>query len=219
MKPKTSLTITHTHTHTQRLTNQIATNGKADQSKHILGKRENNFHIKPAWTNRKSFKDARESSSLIEYAINHTLWHICSLMNAISWKQNTYITRMWEQNKWIKNYLSSWTYLFIYLRNTLTRKSGNHLHAKHWTAVSTFSGLISNAHRDLHHWRSNQQPQYAKANTLPLGHWFKTHISNAELTSELRDHFDLICLEGTYSLKRIGHPRGYVFPSQSYESS
>ena len=71
-------------------------------------------------------------------------------------------------------------------------------HTEHWTAVSTLFGLISNAHSDLHHWRSNQQPQYAKVETLPLGHWFMPHMSDAELTShgELRDHFDLMCLEG-----------------------
>ena len=62
----------------------------------------------------------------------------------------------------------------------MTRKSGKHLHAKHWTAVSTLLGLISSTHRDLHHWRSNQQPQYAEAETLPLGRRFMPHISNAD---------------------------------------
>ena len=63
----------------------------------------------------------------------------------------------------------------------------------HWTAVSTLLGLISSAHGDLHHWRTNQQPQYAEAETQPLGHRFVLHISEAELKShsELRDHFDL----------------------------
>ena len=72
---------------------------------------------------------------------------------------------------------------------------------EHWTAVSTLLGLISSTHRD-HHWRSNQQPQYVKAEILPLGHRFMPHISEAELTShsKLCDHFDLMCLEG------------YVFP-------
>ena len=69
----------------------------------------------------------------------------------------------------------------------MTRKSGTHLHKKRWTAVSILLGLISSAHRDLHHWRSNHQPQ---AETLPLGHSFMPHISDAELTShgKLRDH-------------------------------
>ena len=45
----------------------------------------------------------------------------------------------------------------------------------------------SGTHCDLHYWRSNQQPQYAEAETLPLGHWY---ISDTELTShgKLRDH-------------------------------
>ena len=41
-------------------------------------------------------------------------------------------------------------------------------HTEHWTAVLTLLGLISSAYRDLHHWRSNQQPQTAE---LKLCHW------------------------------------------------
>ena len=58
-------------------------------------------------------------------------------------------------------------------------------HIEHWTAVSTLLGLINIAHRDLHHWRSNQQAQYAEAETLPLDHRFMPHISDVELTSHL----------------------------------
>ena len=63
-------------------------------------------------------------------------------------------------------------------------------YTEHWTFVSTLLGLISSVHCDLHHWRSNQQPQYAEAETLPLGHRFMPHVSDAELTSygKLRDH-------------------------------
>ena len=62
-------------------------------------------------------------------------------------------------------------------------------YTEHWT-VSTLLGLISSA-------PPNQQPQYAEAKTLPLGHRFMQHISDAELTSygKLHDHFDLMCLE------------------------
>ena len=49
---------------------------------------------------------------------------------------------------------------------------------EHWTAVSILLGLISSAHRDLYPSRSNQQPQYAEAETLPLGHRFMPHISD-----------------------------------------
>ena len=78
----------------------------------------------------------------------------------------------------------------------MTRKSGKHPHATY--------GALNSAHRDLHHWRSNQQPHYAEAETLPLGHWFMPRISDPELTShdKLRDHFDLMCLEV------------YIFPLQ-----
>ena len=50
-------------------------------------------------------------------------------------------------------------------------------HSVHWIAVSTLLCLISSADCDLHHWRSKQQPQYAEAETLPLGHRFMRHIS------------------------------------------
>ena len=56
-------------------------------------------------------------------------------------------------------------------------------HTEHWTAVSTLLDLISSAYRDLHYRRLNQQPQNAEAETLPLGHWFISHISEAKLTS------------------------------------
>ena len=72
-------------------------------------------------------------------------------------------------------------------------------HTEHWTAVSTLLGVISSAHHDLHDWRSNQQPQYAEGEPQPLGRRLMPHISDTELSShgELRDHFDLMCLEGT----------------------
>ena len=55
-------------------------------------------------------------------------------------------------------------------------------HTKHWAAVSTLLGFISSADRDHHQRRSDQQPQYADAETLPLGHRLMSHISEAELT-------------------------------------
>ena len=88
--------------------------------------------------------------------------------------------------------------MFMYILNgdimleiTMTRKSGKHLrHSEHWTAISTLSGLSSSAHRDLHLWKSNQQPQYSEAESQPLGHRFMPHTSDAELTShgKLCDH-------------------------------
>ena len=69
-------------------------------------------------------------------------------------------------------------------------------HTEHWTAVSTLLGLISNAYRDLHHWRSNQHPQNAEAETLPLGHRSISHISNALSSShgEMHDHGMCVCV-------------------------
>ena len=86
---------------------------------------------------------------------------------------------------------------------------------EHGTAVSTLLGLISSAHRDLHHWRPNQQPQYAEVKTLPLGHQFMSNISDAELTSHGGNvrPLDLMCLEGAYSLCDIWNTNQLFWPS------
>ena len=70
----------------------------------------------------------------------------------------------------------------------MSRKSGKHNEL--WTAISNLIGHISSAHRDVHHWRLNQQPQYAEPENIPLGQRFMLHISDAELTThgKLRDH-------------------------------
>ena len=73
----------------------------------------------------------------------------------------------------------NWSHKYA-LENIISRKSGKHLHATHGTAVSTEVGLSSSARRDLHHWRSNQQPQFAEAETLPLGNRFMAHIGDAK---------------------------------------
>ena len=78
----------------------------------------------------------------------------------------------------------------------MTRKSGKHQHATYGTVVLTLLGLISSAHRDLNPCRSNQQPHYAEAETLPLGNRFISHISDAELTS----HFLMLTLCGFITL-------------------
>ena len=69
-------------------------------------------------------------------------------------------------------------------------------------SVATLLGLISSAHRNLHNWRSNRQPQYTETTTLPLGHRFMSHISDAELTSngDNARPLDLMCIEGKYIL-------------------
>ena len=98
----------------------------------------------------------------------------------------------------------------------MTGKSGNTymLHTEPWTAVSTLLCLISSAHRDLHKWRSKQQPKYAEAETLPLGHRFRPYISDTEYTShgDNARPLDLMCLEGTYSLQRTRSPPGLRLP-------
>ena len=43
-------------------------------------------------------------------------------------------------------------------------------YTEHWIAVSTILGLISSAYLDLHHWRSNHQPQNAENETLQATH-------------------------------------------------
>ena len=97
----------------------------------------------------------------------------------------------------------------------MARKSGKHLRVTYGTAVSTLLGFISSVHRNLHHWWSNQQLQYAEAETLPLGHQFMSRISDAELTSHSDNVRPLVCIP----YRGQGHFQGYVFPSRSYESS
>ena len=100
------------------------------------------------------------------------------------WNEKVHIWYLYT-DIWIDSCLlfhSICLYTYIMFEITMTRKSGKHLHAKHWTAVSILLGLISRAHRDLHHRRSNQQPHYEEAETLPQGHRFMPHISDAELT-------------------------------------
>ena len=46
------------------------------------------------------------------------------------------------------------------------RRTPTHDIRKHWTAVSTLLGLISNVYRDLHHWKSNQRSQIANVEFL-----------------------------------------------------
>ena len=104
-----------------------------------------------------------------------------------------------------KSFLDYITYIYIYELSLLENPANTYMrYTEHWTAVSTLLGLINSAYRDLHHWRSNQQPQNAEAETLLLGHRFISHISDAELTSHSDNvrPFNLIYLEGTYSLQR-----------------
>ena len=81
---------------------------------------------------------------------------------------------------------------------------------EHWTAVLPLLGLISSARRDLHHWKQNQQQQYAEVEALPLGHRLMSHINDTKLTShgDNASPLDLMCLEGTYSLQRTRPPPG-----------
>ena len=101
----------------------------------------------------------------------------------------------------------------MYIRIIMTRKFGKHLHTEQ--LFRHYGVYINSAQRDLHHWRSNRQPLYAEAETLPLGHRFMSHITNyAELTScdDNARPLDLMCLEGTYSLQRTRSPSGLRLP-------
>ena len=84
--------------------------------------------------------------------------------------------------------LFSYIYIYIYIYTQMElpwlenlpntrRDSWNH-----WTAVLTLLGLISSIYHDLHHWRSNQQPQNTEPK-LPLKYWSTLHTSDAKLTS------------------------------------
>ena len=86
-------------------------------------------------------------------------------------------------------------------------------HTEHWTAVSTLLGLISSVHRDLHHWRSNPQPQYTEVETLPLP------ISSKQLFSApyvpcrcLPDFLDMVILRYIYIYIYIYERTMNMFP-------
>ena len=98
---------------------------------------------------------------------------------------------------------------FIFELSWLENPANTYMrHTEPQTAVSTILGHISSAYRDLHDWRSNQQPQNAEAETLPLGYQFISHVSDTELTShgDNARPLSLMCLEGTYSLQRTRSP-------------
>ena len=71
-------------------------------------------------------------------------------------------------------------------KSTVTAAIGIHPSKAWLSQLVNFKNAIC-AHRDLHHWRLNPQPQYAETETLPLGHRFMPHISEAELTSRRFD--------------------------------
>ena len=104
-------------------------------------------------------------------------------------------------------------YIYIYISELSWQENPANTymwHTEHWTAVSILLDLISSAH----HRRLNQQPQYAEAETLPLGHRFMQHISDAKLTShgDNARPLNLMCLEGANSLQRTRPPPGLRLP-------
>ena len=76
----------------------------------------------------------------------------------------------------------------------MTRKSGKHQRVTYGTLNGCFDLMGS-----YQLW-SIQQPQYAEAETLPLGHRLMSDISDAELPShgDNAQPLDLMCFEGTY---------------------
>ena len=74
---------------------------------------------------------------------------------------------------WDTLYIYIYIYIYIYKIGNYNDKKIRH--------TPTYGALNS---CDLHHWRSNQQPQLAEAETLPPGYRFMAHINDAELTSD-----------------------------------
>ena len=64
----------------------------------------------------------------------------------------------------------------------MNRISSKHPYATYGTRNSCL-GLISSAYHNLHHKRSNQQPQNVETKLLPMSHQFLPHIRNAKSTS------------------------------------
>ena len=94
----------------------------------------------------------------------------------------------------------------ILIKLSENRANTHMQHTEHWTAVSTLLGLISSAYHNLHHLWSNQQPQNAETELLPMGRQFMPHISDAKLTSHGKNArpLDHMYLESTF-LPYRGH--------------
>ena len=81
---------TPTSTHTHNVNISISKTGKADQSKHTLGKRNNDPY---SLANQRSFiLETRVSPSLTEYPIKKALCHISSQTKTTSWNVHIHNT-------------------------------------------------------------------------------------------------------------------------------
>ena len=93
-------------------------------------------------------------------------------------------------------------YIYILIKLPWLEYSANTYmrHTEHWIAVSTLLGLISSAYGDPRHGRSNQQPQNAETETLPLGHQSMPHVSDAKSISDGKNvhSHDVMSLESTF---------------------
>ena len=86
-----------------------------------------------------------------------------------------------------------------------------HVIQKHWTAVSTLSGLISSVYRDLSHRRLNQQPQNAEPKLyLWATNPHHTQITPNQLVMVIVQPINLnvSCNLYLYSLQRTWSPPG-----------
>ena len=104
-------------------------------------------------------------------------------------------------------------YIYIlelsWLENPVNTYTWHKEHRPYWvlSAVHTMISTIGD-------WTNNHSMQKPKL-------YLMSHISNAELTSHGGNvqSLDLMCLEGAYSYRGHSHLRGYIFPSQCYEST
>ena len=87
---------------------------------------------------------------------------------------------------------------------------------EHWTAVSTLLGLISSVYRNLHHWRSNQQPQIA---VPKLYNWatssYRTQVMPNKLVMVIArpNNQNVSCKLHPYSSQMTRSPhQGHIFP-------
>ena len=79
--------------------------------------------------------------------------------------------------KYNNNY--EWRNWYIKLEITMTENPAhtNTRHTEHWTVVSTSLDLISSAHHDLHHRRSNQQPYISSISWSDNQLFFKINLT------------------------------------------
>ena len=107
--------------------------------------------------------------------------------------------------------------LWIELPRPEIHRTPTHDIREHWIAVSTLLGLISSVYPNLHHWRSNQRPQFA---VPKLYNWamslYRTQVTPNQLVIVIArpNNLNVFCKLHPYSFQRTRSPPGPRLPKK-----